>query len=172
MSCQKHLVEIFITVLEKIKLLKQHYFTRLAKKPWESNHKRNFHHLLIIHPVKDNENFDFKTRCFSWGNICDFDPKHPDRKKLVEVRTKYAKSVKLLLTFWWWRFVKTIDSWCVNDTENNNYTKSSQLYTQSISDFKQNHPDIYQTFLEGKVYFIPMYSPIKSPRDLPERSRR
>ena len=33
----------------------------------------------------------------------------------------------------------------------NNYAKSCRLYLQSLSDLEQNHPDIYQKFLQGTI---------------------
>ena len=36
-------------------------------------------------------NFNFKTQCFYCGNLCVFDPKHPDRKNFEKVRTKLTK---------------------------------------------------------------------------------
>ena len=36
-------------------------------------------------------------------------------------------------------------------TGHNNYAKSCRLYLQSLSDLEQNHPEIYQRFLEGTI---------------------
>ena len=36
-------------------------------------------------------NFDFKTQCFYYGNLCFFESKHPDLKNFEVVRTKLTK---------------------------------------------------------------------------------
>ena len=91
-------MENFVTILERNKLskiktyihktcrttLRNNLRKRLSSSTDQDANKRQRAHC-------DYCNFDFKTRCFYCGNLCIFDPKHPDCKNFEEVTTKLTK---------------------------------------------------------------------------------